>query len=253
MLPSLVKDYLKSRTRRRKVDYYADGLGLRGKSLAAIEDPVFKSAFEKAVELNREGWNGKVPDIRWRAHTAVWAARHALALEGDFVECGVYLGILSLTIAHSLDFSRVPKNFWLFDTWDGLSEAALTTAEKKRSDEQGWIYRGVYDLAVRNFEPFPNVTLVRGTLPASLEGQPINKIAYLSIDLNSASPEEAVIRLLWDRIVPGGIILIDDYGWIGFDEQRVMWDAFAAECSVPILSLPTGQGLIIKPQPSPLP
>ncbi len=247
MALTFIQNILKKRQRRRKVDYYADGLGLRGKSLAAIEDPHFSAAFQKAVELNREGWSGKVPDIRWRAHTAVWAARRGLELEGDFVECGVYLGILSLTILHSLDFARVPKRFWLFDTWDGLSDGALSPAEKKRSEESGWIYRGVYDLAVRNFSPFPNVTLVRGTLPDSLEGQPLDKIAYLSIDLNSARPEEAVIRLLWNRISPGGVVLIDDYGWIGFDEQRQMWDAFAADCGVPILSSPTGQGIMLKP------
>ncbi|ADZ72683.1 Methyltransferase,-like protein [Polymorphum gilvum SL003B-26A1] len=242
-----LKLFRKDRQRRRRLDYYADGLGLRGKSLAAIEEPGFRKAFDTAVELNREGWGGKVPDIRWRAHTAVWAARHGLALEGDFVECGVYLGLLSLTIAHSLDFARVPKRFWLFDTWDGLAEGALTDQEKQRSDQAGWIYRGVYELAARNFAPFPNVTLVRGTLPQSLEGQPIGKIAYLSMDLNSAAPEEAVIRTLWDRITPGGVVLLDDYGWTGFDDQRRMWDGFAAGRGVPILSLPTGQGLILKP------
>ena len=51
---------------------------------------------------------------------------------------------------------------------------------------------------------------------------------------------------LWSRAWPGGVVLIDDYGWRDARDQHDAWNHFAQTVSVPILSLPTGQGLMIK-------
>ena len=72
-------------------------------------------------------------------------------------------------------------------------------------------------------------------------------IAYLSLDMNWAVPEQRAAEYFWDRIVPGGIILHDDYGFKLHEEQRKMMDRFAASRGVQVLALPTGQGIILKP------
>jgi hypothetical protein len=41
--------------------------------------------------------------------------------------------------------------------------------------------------------------------------------------------------------------LLDDYAYAGYRSQKLAMDAFARSKSVQILSLPTGQGLMIKP------
>lgn len=51
----------------------------------------------------------------------------------------------------------------------------------------------------------------------------------------------------WDKLVPGGIILLDDYGWQTHEAQKADWDEFARDRGVQILTMPTGQGLLIKP------
>ena len=73
------------------------------------------------------------------------------------------------------------------------------------------------------------------------------KIAYLSIDLNNVIPEIAAAEYFWNRMMPGGMILLDDYGFKGFEEQHIAFDDFAKEKGTQVLSLPTGQGLIIRP------
>jgi len=42
-------------------------------------------------------------------------------------------------------------------------------------------------------------------------------------------------------------MILDDYGHVGYEEQRCAFDKFAEEKNVDILCLPTGQGLILKP------
>ena len=57
----------------------------------------------------------------------------------------------------------------------------------------------------------------------------------------------AVAKHFWERVVPHGAILLDDYAYPGYEEQKVAWDHFAEDKGLQILSLPTGQGLILKP------
>ena len=52
--------------------------------------------------------------------------------------------------------------------------------------------------------------------------------------------------MLFDRIVPGGLIVLDDYGWLPFKAQRDAEDIFFAERGYFVLELPTGQGLVVK-------
>jgi hypothetical protein len=42
-------------------------------------------------------------------------------------------------------------------------------------------------------------------------------------------------------------VLLDDYAYWGYEEQRLAMNALASELSVPICALPSGQGLLIKP------
>jgi hypothetical protein len=42
-------------------------------------------------------------------------------------------------------------------------------------------------------------------------------------------------------------MLLDDYGWDAHIYQKLAFDEFAKNKSVNILSLPTGQGVLMKP------
>src|SRR5262249_43682694 len=64
---------------------------------------------------------------------------------------------------------------------------------------------------------------------------------------NNAAPEIAAAEHFWDRLVSGGIVVLDDYGWTKHINQKHAFDEFANARGVKVLGLPTGQGLIIKP------
>ena len=74
----------------------------------------------------------------------------------------------------------------------------------------------------------------------------IKQISFIHIDLNSSKSEELAINFFWNKVVEGGIILLDDYAYSGFNDTRKMWDNFAKSKNIRILTFPTGQGLIIK-------
>lgn len=224
-----------------------DFITVRGRSLDFLTEPRFSEAWSKAESANRGVWHGNVPDIRWRAHIACWAASHALQIDGDFVECGVFGGLLSLTICHFLDFNRTGRSFYLYDTFDGIPLDGLTTAEREHSQKlNSEFYLDCYANAQKVFAPFPDAKIIRGRVPESLAVAP-DKVAYLSLDMNNAAAEVAAISHFWDRLSPSALVVLDDYGWSGFEAQRDALDAFAASKGSRIATLPTGQGLLIKP------
>ncbi len=221
--------------------YHEDGLATEHNC-----DFLRDERFVRAYELGRATGSFRGRELRWRVHVACWAAAHAAQLEGDFVECGVYRGGLARAIVDYIDFPALDKTFYLFDTFAGIPAVSISPAERalgRRPGEYGECYEDV----CQTFRPFSNVRVIRGTVPAVLEDIPIEQVAYLSLDMNVYQPEIAAAEHFWPRIVPGGVLLLDDYGFRHHIEQKQALDAFAAERGVPILSLPTGQGLLIKP------
>lgn len=208
-----------------------------------MHDETFKRAYEAGERL--DSWFGA--KIHWRAHVFFWAAARGLDLEGDFVECGVHRGGFSRAIIEYIGFSgRTDKVFYLLDTYEGLSEK-LVSDEEKQNGILAYPYESSYESVKHAFKEFDNVIIVKGDIPDTLPEVKSNKVSYLSIDLNCAEPEIAAAEFFWDKLVSGAVIVLDDYGWAKHIVQKHAFDEFAKQKKVPILSLPTGQGLIIKP------
>ena len=232
--------------------YNADGLAVWGKDVPFLHDPSFVCAYRRGMDsghsIGRENDSDADIHVEWRVHVACWAGWHARHLPGHFVECGVNTGIFSLAVCDTIDFNATGKDFFLFDTFEGIPEEQMAVEEKDHGLEANRVaYDECYELARRNFAPFPRARLVRGQVPETLETVTIDEVCYLSIDMNIAEPELAAIEWFWDRLVSGAPILLDDYGWSAHALQRKRMDEFASSRGVRIANLPTGQGLLLKP------
>lgn len=207
-----------------------------------MQEPRFAAAY--ALGKSTGSWG--TADIHWRAYVACWAAEHGLARDGDFVECGVNRGGLARTIVAYTGFERLPRRFFLLDTFAGLDDRYLSDEERRAGLSAGG-YEECYADVLRTFAPFPNVRLIRGAVPETLPQVDSDRVAFLSIDMNCAAPEIAAAEHFWDRLASGAVMLLDDYGWPGHGVQKRAFDAFAHARGVGVLALPTGQALILKP------
>ena len=223
-----------------------------GKNAGFLDDPRFAAAFQRIHSSQKYDQYDAPQSVAWRLHTLVWAAQSALALPGDFVECGVFRGNYSWVVAELTDFATQPKTFYLYDTFAGFASAYSSpadfpdnpqffdAAQKEYEDPAN------YAEVARKFNGYSNVRIVRGVLPDILsEGAP-DKIAFLHIDLNSPAAEIGTLEILFDRVVPGGVIVFDDYGVFLFRKQKEAEDTFMAARGYTILELSTGQGLVVK-------
>jgi len=207
-----------------------------------MKDRHFMRCYDSAVNLGL----AVSEKIHWRAHVICWAADRGRSLEGDFVECGVNKGFLSRIAMEYVDFGKLPKTFYLMDTFEGFSEKYLTEQDikaGKRPDS----YEPCHEQVKNTFREFQNVTIIKGPIPDTLPEAGTGKVAYLHIDMNCVLPEIAAAEYFWDKLVSGAAVILDDYGHSGHEEQKRAFDGFALSKDVKILTLPTGQGLIIKP------
>lgn len=212
-----------------------------------LKDPRFMKAYKLGKSTDKDQLL-KNYDIEWRIHVLCWAAAHAAQLEGDFVDCGVHTGICARAVMDYIDFPKTKKKYYLLDTFEGLDPKYSTEKELERNKHMGYEHRGdIYEEVKNTFKDF-NVDIIKGTVPDTLDRVKAKKIAYLSVDMNCVQPEYDTLHFFWDRMVSGGMIILDDYGYANStNDQRAAHDKFAREKGVEILSLPTCQGLIIKP------
>lgn len=209
-----------------------------------MRQPEFIEAYDRSIQAS--GFDSL---YYWRTHVALWCASHAQKLNGDFVECGVWYGMLSSAIMNYLNWNSLNKHFYLFDTFCGIDDSQLTDNELKQGNISHFrkVYEeNIYEKVCNNFKEFDRVHVIQGSVPSILETVYIDSVSYLSLDMNNVTPEIAAANYYWDKIVPGGIILLDDYGFVSYEEQKRQFDIFAKERDTIVLALPTGQGIIIK-------
>jgi hypothetical protein len=209
--------------------FVADNLITWGKTLGFLRDPKFAAA------VNANTRSGLERGTLWRLHTLVWAARQVSDLEGDFVECACYRGSSVRTVMDMVDVSR--RRYFLYDLFDHdetMPHGAMPEHSATLFNE------------VRARFPEPNVIITQGRVPESLDIAAPEKIAFMHLDLNNREAEIGALEKLWDRIVPGGVLVLDDFGWFGYEAQYVAETHWFAARGYSILELPTGQGLVVK-------
>jgi O-methyltransferase len=222
--------------------YNTDGLATSNNA-DFINEPRFAKAYAAAAATNP--WEGFT--LQWRVYICCYFADLAKGLDGDYVECGVNTGAYSRAIIDYIDFNSLGKTFYLLDTFEGFPEEQMTEMEKNAGIAlyAGDHYKDVYAQVKKTFEGF-SVKIIKGRVPDTLSDCDSSRIAFLSIDMNAVAPEIAAAEFFWNKIVKGGVMILDDYGFPLHINQKLAFDKFAADKKVQILCLPTGQGIIIK-------
>ncbi len=232
--------------------FWGDRLLTLDKSVSFRDDPNFKAAVKGTDSSTGENQYTSPDGISWRYNTLIWAARQALQIEGDFIECGVYRGDMSWVITEMVNLRAHGRKMYLYDTFSGFS-SKYSSSEDYPDAPQFFAFAndsygkaGLYEEVSTRFKGKSYVNVIRGVVPDALVDTAPTKIAFLHLDLNSPSAERAALDYLYDRISPGGVIVFDDYGWSIFRKQKEAADEFLASKGLCALELPTGQGLAVK-------
>mgnify|MGYP001966907603 CR=1 FL=1 len=91
-----------------------------------------------------------------------------------------------------------------------------------------------------------NLIITKGNLPDTLKISSPQKIAFFHLDLNDVEAEISTLELLFDRMVPSAILVLDDFGWLGYKNQCDQEKQWFEKKGYKVLEMPTGQGMVIK-------
>lgn len=145
---------------------------------------------------------------------------------GCFVECGVARGTTATVLAwHAVEQARTLE---LFDTFSGLPPAGEIDRElQPRSDWDSFTGRccGTLEEIIEHFKRFPTLNVVmhpglfQDTLPLV-----DRRITLLHADGDWYESTQTILKYLAPQVVPGGIIVVDDYGhWKGCQKAVSEW------------------------------
>jgi O-methyltransferase len=166
----------------------------------------------------------------------------AKTLEGDVAECGVYQGGTAKIFAERLRDIGSSKHLYLFDTFEGMPETDPRYDLIQRGD-----FSNTSLEAVRAYiGPFDNVEYHPGLVPATLEAIRDRTFCFAHIDLDIYHPIVAATEFFYSRLVTGGFMIYDDYGFPSCPGARKAVDDFFADKPEQPVVLGTGQCLVIK-------
>ena len=212
--------------------YFGDNLFTWSRNNSLFDDAAFRGAWESNC------LNASDQAIAWRRYILASLAHHAVQLQGDFVECGVLHGTGVKTVMDYLGGQSFPKTFWAYDTFDYNPVPGHDVAGQQE---------GFFKMVRTRFAGYTQVKLVMGLIPDVFAEQSPGRIAYLHIDLNDAASEIATLEALFKRVVPGGVVIFDDYEWSGvYRPQKIAADEWLDRRQMRVVPLPTGQGFLIK-------
>lgn len=222
-------DAMVGAAREKRGWFASDNLIAFGRNLGFLEDARFMAAFQAHTATFIER------GIIWRTAVAVWAARQALRREGAFIECGCYKGTTARILLDAVDIA--PRPFFLYDLFEHDPAMGHHAMPEHGAD--------LFGVVKQRFADAANVTVIQGPVPDSFaQGLP-EAIAFAHIDMNNAEAEIGALDAIEHRLVPGAVILLDDFGAIPYRRQHVAETAWFAQRGVPVLELPTSQGLAI--------
>jgi O-methyltransferase len=174
---------------------------------------------------------------------------HHNGIKGDIVECGVWRGGSMIVAAKTLiNLGDTSRTLWLYDTFEGMtaptehdiSNKGTTAAEKfeKRKlgdDSSDWCLASIEEVqgnvSTAGY-PSDKIQYVKGKVEDTLPAQAPPHIALLRLDTDWYESTLHELESLFPRLVPGGILIIDDYGdWSG---ARKAVDEYIAKYSFPL-------------------
>ncbi len=168
--------------------------------------------------------------------------RVALRRPGDLAECGVFRGASAYLMAKALASSRDKRELHLFDSFAGLSSPESVDGTHWRAGDMSCRA----EMVAANLEPFTGrVRLYPGWVPTRFNEVVTKRFALVHLDVDLYQPTADALAFFYPRMVRGGVIICDDYGFDTCPGARKAVDEFFDSRPEPVLHLPTGQGLVI--------
>lgn len=186
--------------------------------------------------------NAYSQDRKWTLREYV---RLSNRLQGDLAECGCFQGATAFFMAQASTHGTL----CLFDSFEGISRPDSRDATND-AEIMPWSEGDLSaseNLVRQNLSGFENIELYCGWIPTRFNEVENRTFRVVHIDVDLYQPTRDSLEFFYPRMIPGGTIVMDDYGLMTCPGARQAANEFADAQGIDILELPTGQGIITRP------
>lgn len=212
-----------------------------GYTLTPLPDPnlISPDLDDRFIELVRGMHN--IGTFEMKQHTTYSAVEYVVkaGLDGDLIECGVYQGRQVLMMAQTLkSYGVMDRDIYLYDTFAGQIKPTVEDYKDKENPEssfqanlarwekgqitgasKSWKVATVEEVrsnVYRSGYPHERFHFIEGDVLRTLPNDRHARIAVLRLDTDWYESTKHELNCLYERVVVGGVLIIDDYGrWRG--------------------------------------
>jgi O-methyltransferase len=217
---------------------------LRGRSrFPELTDETFWTEYERAKPFSMLHVTGF-----WNLYQAVHhVARSGVA--GDVVECGCLFGGCSIFLRRLLDqCGLIDRHLHVFDTFDGFPEGSFDSKGGEigigpRFED----FRSVVEENVAANSRADGVTFHQGMVENTLPTAELGRLSLVRLDTDFYASTRVELTVLYPRLSPGGVLIIDDYGV--YDGARGATDQYLATLASPPFLVRVDKGIVAGTKP----
>lgn len=184
-------------------------------------DKTFRSLYEEI--------KGRTVVSQDRCFMLYQLARYAHNKEGEIAEVGVYRGGTGKLIAKACPNKRVH----LFDTFSGMPQTNSNVDHHKEGDFSDTSFDAVKDF----LKDLSNIEFHPGFFPDTADVVKDRSFSLVYVDVDIYQSVKDCLEFFYNRMVPGGVMVFDDYEWKACLGVKKAIDEFlAGKKEVPIVT-----------------
>ena len=145
---------------------------------------------------------------------------------GDAAELGVYRGAFAARISAAFP----DRALHLFDTFEGFAAADIVAERNESlSKAKAGDFSDTSPELVRSALPHPEkAVFYKGFFPDTFSACRAEHFCFVSVDADLYAPTAAALPLFWERLSPGGVLMIHDVNSTQFTGAKKAVDAFCS-------------------------
>ena len=222
--------------------------------ITAFDDNFIMQVYEASIQRSQEGRYDNLLK-RLRFYVLHQLAAHAIARfpNLNIAECGCWFGHSTQILARIA--SAQPGfggQLHVFDSFEGLSEFKEQDHSKFKSTPE------LQEAARKNFKSnvdhvsahlaeFPFVKIHQGWIPTRFDDVKDKQFSLATVDVDLYEPTRDAIRFFYPRLVTGGCMYFDDYGYNTYPGAKLAVQEYLKEYTPSFfLELPAGAAILVK-------
>ncbi len=181
----------------------------------------------------------------YRCHELYRLALQVAPLGGDFLEVGVWRGGTGCLLAHALKAAGSGQTIHLADTFAGVVKAGERDTHYKGGEHADTSEEVVS--ALLQGLGLTNARLLKGVFPDETGMRLADtSLSLCHIDVDTHDSARDVFAFAWPRLLAGGVIVFDDYGFHGCEGVTRFVDELDLGRSALLIHNLNGHAVLIK-------